>query len=66
MRKLVLTEDGSIDMSTSLFVSWSIRIIAAVLILQVILQCPSQLYIFFLTKPKIILKQYDLLLTELC
>lgn len=34
MRKLVLTEDGSIDMSTSLFVSWSIRIIAAVLILQ--------------------------------
>ncbi|RID59221.1 hypothetical protein BRARA_F02464 [Brassica rapa] len=34
VRKLVLTEDGSIDMSTSLFVSWSIRIIAAVLILQ--------------------------------
>lgn len=34
VRKLVLTEDGSIDMSTSVFVSWSIRIIAAVLILQ--------------------------------
>ncbi|KAJ0241989.1 hypothetical protein HA466_0213270 [Hirschfeldia incana] len=34
VRKLVLTEDGSIDVSTSLFVSWSIRIIAAVLILQ--------------------------------
>ncbi|KAL0863202.1 hypothetical protein Bca101_042320 [Brassica carinata] len=34
VRKLVLTEDGSIDMSTSLFVAWSIRIIAAVLILQ--------------------------------
>ncbi|CAH8364054.1 unnamed protein product [Eruca vesicaria subsp. sativa] len=34
VRKLVLTEDGSIDVSTSLFVSWSIRIVAAVLILQ--------------------------------
>ncbi|CAH2043263.1 unnamed protein product, partial [Thlaspi arvense] len=34
VRKLVLTEDGSIDISTSLFVSWSIRILAAVLILQ--------------------------------
>ncbi|XP_010444620.1 PREDICTED: uncharacterized protein LOC104727260 [Camelina sativa] len=34
VRKLVLTEDGSIDVSTSLFVSWSIRIMAAVLILQ--------------------------------
>ncbi|KAL0721573.1 hypothetical protein Bca4012_036172 [Brassica carinata] len=34
VRKLVLTEDGSIDMSTSLFVAWSIRIIASVLILQ--------------------------------
>ncbi|KFK28444.1 hypothetical protein AALP_AA8G515400 [Arabis alpina] len=34
VRKLVLTEDGSIDISTSLFVSWSIRIVAAVLILQ--------------------------------
>ncbi|CAH8280966.1 unnamed protein product [Arabidopsis lyrata] len=34
VRKLMLTEDGSIDVSTSLFVSWSIRIMAAVLILQ--------------------------------
>jgi hypothetical protein len=34
VRKLILTEDGSIDVSTSLFVSWSIRIMAAVLILQ--------------------------------
>ncbi|ESQ31254.1 hypothetical protein EUTSA_v10004091mg [Eutrema salsugineum] len=34
VRKLVLTDDGSIDTGTSLFVSWSIRIIAAVLILQ--------------------------------
>ncbi|XP_010550318.1 PREDICTED: uncharacterized protein LOC104821209 isoform X2 [Tarenaya hassleriana] len=34
VRKLVLTEDGSIDISTSLFVSWSIRILAAVMILQ--------------------------------
>lgn len=35
VRKLVLTEDGSIDVSTSLFVAWSIRILAAVMILQV-------------------------------
>ncbi|KAL1196467.1 hypothetical protein V5N11_023158 [Cardamine amara subsp. amara] len=34
VRKLILTEDGSIDISTSLFVAWSIRIMAAVLILQ--------------------------------
>ncbi|KAF3439071.1 hypothetical protein FNV43_RR17346 [Rhamnella rubrinervis] len=34
VRKLVLTEDGSIDVSTSLFVAWSIRIVAAVMILQ--------------------------------
>lgn len=35
VRKLVLTEDGSIDISTSNFVAWSIRILAAVMILQV-------------------------------
>ncbi|KAM4128212.1 hypothetical protein ACJW30_02G149700 [Castanea mollissima] len=34
VRKLVLTEDGSIDISTSHFVAWSIRILAAVMILQ--------------------------------
>ncbi|KAM3756932.1 hypothetical protein ACB098_02G150300 [Castanea mollissima] len=34
VRKLVLTEDGSIDISTSHFVTWSIRILAAVMILQ--------------------------------
>nr|XP_023919477.1 nuclear envelope integral membrane protein 1 isoform X3 [Quercus suber]POF01617.1 nuclear envelope integral membrane protein 1 [Quercus suber] len=34
VRKLVLTEDGSIDISTSNFVAWSIRILAAVMILQ--------------------------------
>ncbi|KAH7520311.1 hypothetical protein FEM48_Zijuj08G0130600 [Ziziphus jujuba var. spinosa] len=34
VRKLVLTEDGSIDLSTSMFVAWSIRILAAVMILQ--------------------------------
>ncbi|GMY11923.1 nuclear envelope integral membrane protein 1 isoform X3 [Fagus crenata] len=34
VRKLVLTEDGSIDISTSLFVAWSIRSLAAIMILQ--------------------------------
>ncbi|CAL1380883.1 unnamed protein product [Linum trigynum] len=34
VRKLVLAEDGSVDTSTSHFVAWSIRIIAAIMILQ--------------------------------
>ncbi|XP_062116042.1 uncharacterized protein LOC133830137 [Humulus lupulus] len=34
VRKLVLTEDGSVDISTALFVAWSIRILAALMILQ--------------------------------
>lgn len=34
VRKLVLTEDGSIDISTSNFVAWSIWIVAALMILQ--------------------------------
>ncbi|KAK4843882.1 hypothetical protein QYF36_013905 [Acer negundo] len=34
VRKLVLAEDGSVDISTSNFVAWSIRILAAVMILQ--------------------------------
>ncbi|KAM7510501.1 hypothetical protein LguiB_009376 [Lonicera macranthoides] len=34
VRKLVLTEDGSIDVGVSHFVTWSIRIIASVMILQ--------------------------------
>ncbi|KAJ7944536.1 nuclear envelope integral membrane protein 1 isoform X1, partial [Quillaja saponaria] len=34
VRKLVLTEDGSVDISTSYFVAWAIRILAAVFILQ--------------------------------
>ncbi|KAJ6420303.1 hypothetical protein OIU84_030257 [Salix udensis] len=34
VRSFVLTEDGSIDISTSHFVAWSIRVLAAVLILQ--------------------------------
>lgn len=33
---LVFTQDGSIDISTSIFVSWSIWILAAILILQVL------------------------------
>ena len=35
VRSFVLTEDGSIDISTSHFVAWSIRVLAVVLILQV-------------------------------
>ncbi|KAB1214919.1 Cysteine-rich and transmembrane domain-containing protein 1 [Morella rubra] len=34
VRKLVLTENGSIDISTSYFVAWSIRILAGIMILQ--------------------------------
>ncbi|GLT75384.1 hypothetical protein SLA2020_471150 [Shorea laevis] len=34
IRKLVLTEDGSIDLSTSNFVAWSIWIVAVIMILQ--------------------------------
>ncbi|GMN34317.1 hypothetical protein TIFTF001_004615 [Ficus carica] len=34
VRKIVLTEDGSIDISTSLLVAWSIRTVAALMILQ--------------------------------
>ncbi|POO00697.1 NEMP family [Trema orientale] len=34
VRKLVLKEDGSIDISTAVFVAWSIRILAALMILQ--------------------------------
>ena len=36
VRKLVLTEDGLIDIGVSHFVAWSIRMIAAVMILQVL------------------------------
>ncbi|KAK2965538.1 hypothetical protein RJ640_030586, partial [Escallonia rubra] len=34
VRKFVLTEDGSVDTGVSLFVAWSIRIFASVMILQ--------------------------------
>ncbi|XP_074308863.1 uncharacterized protein LOC141643559 isoform X2 [Silene latifolia] len=34
VRKLILTEDGSIDATVSQFVAWSIRILGAVMILQ--------------------------------
>ncbi|KAL2348302.1 hypothetical protein Fmac_002302 [Flemingia macrophylla] len=34
VRKLVLTEDGSVDVSTAQFVAWAIRILAAIMILQ--------------------------------
>ncbi|MBA0620285.1 hypothetical protein Godav_006035 [Gossypium davidsonii] len=34
VRKLVLTEDGSVDISTSYFVAWTIRIVAAIMMLQ--------------------------------
>lgn len=35
VRKLVLTEDGSIDTGVAHFVSWSFRIVASSMILQV-------------------------------
>ena len=35
VRKLVLREDGSVDISTAHFVAWSIRILGALMILQV-------------------------------
>jgi len=41
VHKLVLTEDGSVDVSTAQFVAWAIRILAAIMILQVCL------FIFF-------------------
>ncbi|KAH1157611.1 hypothetical protein GYH30_030038 [Glycine max] len=34
VHKLVLTEDGSVDISTAQFVAWAVRILAAVMILQ--------------------------------
>uniref|UniRef100_A0A0D6QWS9 Uncharacterized protein n=1 Tax=Araucaria cunninghamii TaxID=56994 RepID=A0A0D6QWS9_ARACU len=34
VRKLVLSEDGSVDKGTAVFVAWAIRIVAAVMILQ--------------------------------
>ncbi|KAF5749677.1 hypothetical protein HS088_TW03G00002 [Tripterygium wilfordii] len=34
VRKLVLTEDGAVDISTSHFVAWSIRVLAVFMILQ--------------------------------
>ncbi|GAU26140.1 hypothetical protein TSUD_226030 [Trifolium subterraneum] len=34
VKKLVLTEEGSVDISTALFVAWAIRILAAIMILQ--------------------------------
>lgn len=62
VRKLVLTEDGSIDMSTSVFVSWSIRIIAAVLILQVIFT----VRFLFKSNRKSSFDNNNLLFPELC
>lgn len=48
VRKLVLTEEGSVDISTSIFVAWSIRILAVIMILQVEL-LPPILKLFKLT-----------------
>jgi len=36
VKKFVVTKDGSVDISTSIFVSWSIRAFAVALILQVL------------------------------
>lgn len=37
VRKFVLSEDGAVDASVSLFVRWAIRIFGAVMITQVVL-----------------------------
>jgi len=44
VRKLILTEDGSIDTTVSHFVAWSIWISGAVMILQVLNLCRSLKY----------------------
>ena len=36
VRKLILTEEGAIDTTISIFVAWSIRLLGAVMILQVL------------------------------
>lgn len=61
VQKFVLDEDGSIDTSTSLFVTWSIRILAALLILQVfslslllsVLEIISLFVLFFFKTSKV-------------
>ncbi|XP_050204310.1 uncharacterized protein LOC126654485 [Mercurialis annua] len=40
VRKLVLTEEGLVDINTSIFVAWSIRILAVIMILQSSLDPP--------------------------
>ena len=35
VRKMVLSEDGTIDVGTAQFVKWAIRIVASIMILQV-------------------------------
>lgn len=37
VQKLVLTEEGSVDISTAQFVAWAIWILASIMILQVFL-----------------------------
>ena len=35
VRKMVLSEDGTIDVGTAQFVKWAIRIVASIMVLQV-------------------------------
>ncbi|KAK9164305.1 hypothetical protein Syun_005207 [Stephania yunnanensis] len=44
VRKLVLAEDGSIDSGNATFVLWSIRIFAAILILQHLVDMPEPVF----------------------
>jgi hypothetical protein len=46
VRSFVLTEDGSVDISTSHFVAWSIRVLAVVLIIQVPLHRRFQVFMY--------------------
>lgn len=51
VRKLVLTEDGSIDAGVSHFVTWAIRVVASVLILQVLfMNFDYPIYFYFSQK----------------
>ncbi|KAE8704855.1 CCCH-type zinc fingerfamily protein with RNA-binding domain [Hibiscus syriacus] len=65
VRKLVLTEDGSIDISTSYFVACSIRIVAAIMMLQVVPLIVSLYYSQIHGRPALSFHQKKLLIGKL-
>ena len=48
VRKFILTEDGSVDTKTAQFVEWSIQIVSALLLLQVVIYITMQLIKLYL------------------